>query len=132
MSVYSYNSNHKVITAIIIIGTIALFHFWGKEDAEEELFYDNGQVKFRGGKKNELNHGTWIWYYENGQKMLEGTFVEGKREDLWTQYDTSGAVIMTSMYQENKLHGEMIHYSVSGEPVSVVEYRADTIYKRHQ
>lgn len=130
MSMYSYNSNHKVITAVILVGCIAAFHFLRKEQTEEDLYYENGQVKFSGSRKNEVNHGTWTWYYENGQKMLQGRFEEGSREGIWTQYDTNGVVIMTSTYEYNQLEGEMIHYNSTGEPMTIVEYRADTIYRR--
>lgn len=129
MNVYNYNSNHKVITAIILIAGIAMFHFLRKEESESEKTYENGQVKYNGSKQNELNHGLWIWYFPNGSKMIEGRFNKGKREGLWKQYYSNGQIQMTSSYQENHLQGILTTYDSLGMILKSFEYRMDTIYK---
>lgn len=127
---YSYNSTHKIFTALLIIGVVTALHFMNKAEKESGNYYENGQVKITGEKRNELNHGKYIWYFENGKKMMEGYFEEGHREGLWTQYDMEGNVIMTSNYKNNHLEGELIRYSTNGAIIEQTEYRKDTIYKR--
>lgn len=130
MSIYSYNSNHKVITAILILVVISLLHFMTKEEGKDDIFFENGQVKAIGRKEKGVNQGTWTWYYPNGNKMMEGKFVDGKREGTWIQFDSDGHKSMTSEYQNNSLNGLLIEYDINGYPVRTFEYRQDTIYKR--
>lgn len=127
---YSYNSNHKIITAFIIIGIVTSLHFLSKMQNKNGNHYENGQIKVSGEKVNELNQGNWIWYYENGEKMMEGYFNEGKREGLWKQFDTEGKLIMTSNYKKNRLEGELIRFTSDGKIIEKTEYRQDTIYKK--
>lgn len=130
MGIYSYNSNHKIVTVVLIVSLIAFFHFKGKENRENERYFSNGQLKFTGSKEKDLNHGRWIWYYENGQKSIEGEFQNGNRQGIWKQYDSLGNLAMTSTYVNNKLNGVLIIYAMDGTIISQLEYREDTIYKR--
>lgn len=129
MSAYNYNSNHKVVTAFIILVGITMFHFLRKEEIENDKIYENGQIKFHGGKQNEINHGVWTWYFPNGSKMIEGKFDHGKREGIWKQFYSNGQIQMTSSYHENHLEGILTTYDTLGLPQKSFEYRMDTIYK---
>lgn len=108
---FKYNSNHKIITVIIVI-IWAVTHFIVNKNNDN--YYDNGQIKSRGSSINEKNSGKWLWYYENGFKKMEGEFVNGKREGKWTIWDKNGNKISESIYKNDKLNGLAIKFNVEG------------------
>jgi antitoxin component YwqK of YwqJK toxin-antitoxin module len=105
---FSYNSNHKVITALIFIAW-AIFNFVIREDSEFQ--YDNGQKKRTGAVKENKNNGLWTWYYDNGKKNMQGNFKNGKREGVWITWDTEGNKVIECEYSNDKLNGEYILWS---------------------
>lgn len=123
---YNYNSTHKVILVIIVIGW-AIFHFMSKED--QVLIYENGIPIRTGIIKNNQNEGAWIWYHNNGNKQLSGFFKKGKREGEWIIYDTLGNMIIKSSYTNNLLNGKQIYFSKEGKIVRINYFKDDKIIK---
>ncbi|MCB0473895.1 MAG: hypothetical protein KDC83_06160 [Flavobacteriales bacterium] len=122
MSIFSYNSNHKIITALLVVGW-AVFHFVGNKDAERT--FENGQVRSRGGTLNAKNHGLWIWYHTNGTKKMQGRFENGKRQGVWTSWNSKGIKILECTYIDDRLEGEYITWDNSGERQKTVVYKND-------
>ena len=90
---YSYNSNHKIITAVLIVGW-AIYQFSGRNT--DSMYFENGQVKRTGAQTNNLNEGIWTWFHPNGEVELKGNFHEGKRTGSWIRYDSLGRMVSTS------------------------------------
>lgn len=125
---YSYNSYHKVITGVIIVGW-AIFHF-SQRSTEDSPVYDNGQVICSGEKINSLNEGVWTWYFEDGSIQMKGNFSRGKRTGTWKTYSKDGNLISESNYENNKLNGPSFKYDEHGHTVSEVMYKNDVLVSR--
>ena len=120
MSVFSYNSYHKLITVFILI-IWSIIHFSNKEKFNN---YDNGQVRKIGHFVNGKNDGLWTWYYENGQKKMEGHFENGKRTGLWITYDFLGRKVIQSQYKNDQLNGEFIRWDSQGNILKNSYYKS--------
>ena len=83
MSVFRYDSYHKVIAGILVI-LVSATGFYLRD--REKPKFDNGQAKQIGNQVDGRNHGLWIWYFPNGKKKMQGTFVHGKREGIWITF----------------------------------------------
>ena len=124
---YSYNSSHKVIIALLIVAW-AVFQFSGR--SEESNYFKNGQIKRTGEQVMNLNEGTWVWYYPNGTVQLKGNFHEGKRNGEWKRYDSTGVLISSSNYAENRINGLYVEYDVEGNIIEEHIYKNDTLIKK--
>ena len=51
-------------------------------DGLVEEFYDNGQLKRRGNRKNGKENGFWETFYEYGQLSQRGSFKNEEQEGL--------------------------------------------------
>ena len=109
---FSYNSNHKVITALIFVAW-AIFNFVIRDDNKFE--YDNGQKKRVGTTQGNKNNGVWTWYYDNGGKNMQGKFRDGKREGKWITWDTEGNKIIECEYENDRLNGQYILWNKDQE-----------------
>ena len=106
MSVFNYNSYHKIITALILVGW-SIFQFSSKEEQQN---YSNGQTKKSGRFVSGKSHGAWIWYYENGQQKMKGYFDKGKRTGLWFTFAKNGDTLTHAQYSNDQLNGEFIRW----------------------
>lgn|SRR5690554_292016 len=125
---YSYNSTHKIITALAIVALV-VYHYSTRENPK--LTYSNGNPIRTGITENNLSEGLWIWYYENGKKQLSGNFHKGKREGEWLVYDTAGNVVLKSMYRNNLLNGEQISYDAHGNILQINYYENDKLVEKN-
>lgn len=126
MIMYSYNSSHKIILVIIIIGWV-IFHFISIED--QVLVHENGKPIRTGQTENNQNEGNWTWYHKNGFKQLSGSFKNGKREGEWIVYDTLGQMILKSQYVNNLLNGQQVAYDKNGKILELNYFKNDKILK---
>jgi len=127
VSIFRYNSNHKVITALIVVGWV-VYHFLSQDFDDNK--YNNGQIKRVGSLVNNRNHGTWTWYYDNGKKEMEGTFVEGQREGIWIVWNRNGIKLSEGEYHKDKLNGQFYKWNNSGELIDVYLYKDDLIVQK--
>ena len=127
MAPFRYNSYHKIIIGIVIIGW-AVFHFSG--DSLSGGRYSNGQIKRSGGFENGRNHGKWIWYYENGQRKMEGTFKYGKRNGIWITWDKNGNRLTQGNYEDDRLNGAFIRWDTKGNKVEHLIYKNDVLIEK--
>lgn len=126
MSIFRYNSKHKIIVGGLIIFWAA-YSFSGKRN--NDTYNKDGKLLQTGNFKEGKNHGKWIWFYENGNKKLEGAFNMGNREGEWISYDTNGDTLSKSNYINDKLNGSFVHYN-KGNPLDTSFYINDNELKR--
>lgn len=123
MSIFSYNSKHKLIIGILIIG-YAVYHFNGKRTTTK--YYESGKTLQSGNFKNGKNHGLWLWYYPSGKRKMEGNFNLGKREGKWFTYNTNGSKASESNYVSDKLNGDFLTFDGEGKLIQTISYIDDT------
>lgn len=123
---YSYNSYHKVLTVGIVF-LWAIFQFGGS--IEDDLVYDNDQIKRSGVLLNNLKQGTWTWYYSNGKTELTGKYEKGKRVGIWKNFNSNGVLTLERTYSANKLNGRYTKYNEDGS-ISHQEIYKDDIKQK--
>lgn len=125
MSLFSYNSRHKVIAGIIVIlASAAGFYL---RDSEKPS-YENGQSKQVGSQVDGRNHGMWVWYHPNGTKKMQGRFDHGKREGRWVTFDMNEDTLTVAQYHDDKLNGKFVEYK-NGLAGQAVHYANDAVVK---
>ena len=125
MSVFRYDSRHKVVVgAMVIITSATLFYL---RDHEKPSF-ENGQTKQVGNQVDGRNHGLWTWYYPNGKKKIQGSFEHGEREGVWVTYSETGDTIIKAMYHTDKLNGRYSVYSENRVQNTMV-YKEDKLVR---
>lgn len=122
MSVFRYDSRHKVFTLALVIIAAALGFYLNRR---EQPTFDNGQVKRTGSLLDGRNQGRWTWYYPNGRKKMEGDFQGGKRTGRWVTFAANGDTLTTSMYRNDRLNGPHTEYGPGGRPARVITYVDD-------
>lgn len=127
MSIFRYDSRHKITLGIIVIlASAAAFYL---RDHEKPSF-DNGQSKQVGSQMDGRNHGQWIWYHPNGNKKMQGTFNRGKREGLWLTFSPKGDTLTKAIYADDKLNGPYAAYGPDGKVLSVTSFSNDNVITR--
>jgi antitoxin component YwqK of YwqJK toxin-antitoxin module len=63
-----------------------------KADGPEVVYYDNGNVKYRGGYLDGEMHGPWEFFRRDGSTMRTGAFDRGKQVGIWRSYDRESIV----------------------------------------
>jgi len=121
MSIFRYNSRHKIIVGLLVM-FYAAYSFTGER--KPDVYDEKGNLKQTGNFKNGKNHGKWTWFYENGKKKMEGLFDNGSREGCWITFEVNGDTLNKSYYKNDKLNGLSIKYS-KNEPIDSVDYIND-------
>jgi len=124
MSIFKYNSKHKIITGIIVI-LWAVYSFSGGR--ETNIYGNKGELLQVGNIKDGKNHGKWIWYYENGNKKMEGVFNMGMREGEWLTYNQKGKIVSKSHYENDKLNGVSLTMDHDGNVIEKKVYENDEV-----
>ena len=122
MKIFSYNSKHKLIIGLLIIG-YAAYHFNGKRTTAN--YDDSGKILQSGDFNNGKNHGLWIWFYPNGKRKMEGNFNMGKREGAWLTFNVNGRIISESFYINDQLNGVFSIWDYNGNLVKKTNYLND-------
>ena len=55
-----------------------------------EMFYENGQLEFRGTYKDGKGEGFREVFYENGQLRIKGNLKDGELDGLWKWFHDNG------------------------------------------
>lgn len=127
MSVFRYNSNHKVIIGFLIV-IISAVGFYLRD--REKPKYENGQAKQVGSQVDGRNHGMWIWYFANGSKKIQGRFVHGKREGVWVTFSEHGDTLSKATYANDKLNGRYSVYDTQNKVVQILMYKDDRVIEK--
>jgi antitoxin component YwqK of YwqJK toxin-antitoxin module len=64
-----------------------------RPDGPEVVYYDNGNVKHRGGFLEGEMHGSWEFFRRDGSVMRTGSFERGVQVGIWRSYDRESIVI---------------------------------------
>jgi len=122
MPIYQYNSYHKLIVVMILIGW-SVYHFF--QQTEQTTNYPNGQIRKTGLTLNGKNHGKWVWYYPSGQVKMEGYFEHGKRIGQWHTYSIEGQKLTQSTYKDDQLNGQYIKWNENEKVLEKHYYQFD-------
>lgn len=63
-----------------------------KPDGPEVVYYDNGNVKQRGGYLDGEMHGPWEFFRRDGSTLRSGIFDRGRQVGTWRSYDRESIV----------------------------------------
>lgn len=122
MSLFRYNSRHKVITFAAVVIAAAVGYYMNQRQPPA---FENGQLKRTGSVVDGRNQGRWTWYFPNGHKKMEGDFDGGKRTGRWITYSPNGDTLTVSMYRHDKLNGPHTEFGADGQPTLVTIYADD-------
>jgi uncharacterized protein YdhG (YjbR/CyaY superfamily) len=61
-------------------------------------YYDDGQLKAVGPKKDGRLHGRWKWFRRDGTLMRTGQFSHGEQTGTWTTWDRDGNRVKRTTY----------------------------------
>lgn len=122
MSIFRYDSRHKVVTFFLVAAAAAIGYYLNQRG---QPTFDNGQVKRTGSVVNWRNQGRWTWYYPDGRKKMEGDFAGGKRTGRWITFDSNGDTLTVSMYRNDQLNGLHTDYGPDGRPTLSTNYVND-------
>ena len=122
MSLFRYNSRHKIITFVVVIIAAAVGYYLNQRALPT---FENGQPKRAGSLVDGRNQGHWSWYYPNGRMKMEGDFDGGKRTGRWITYSPNGDTLTVSFYRDDKLNGPHTEFGTDGRPAVVTTYAND-------
>ena len=77
------------------------------DNGKNALYYDNGQLKVEGNKKDGKENGYWKSYYENGKLEMEGNMQDDVKVGSWKFYYENGQLRSeTTLDNNGKRHGK--------------------------
>ena len=88
----------------------------------ETEYYETGQVKMEGGKKDGLREGEWTAYLPDGRVQSHGYFEKGKRTGAATVYWTNGNLREEGFYKEGHICGHWKWYDEQGILIREEDY----------
>jgi antitoxin component YwqK of YwqJK toxin-antitoxin module len=87
-------------------------------------YYDNGSLKAKGKKKNELKEGKWIFYFEDGKVFREIHFHNDIEEGEWKMWHANGALYLEQMKVHGESDGYWREYYEDGKIKEIGEYKS--------
>jgi len=69
------------------------------------VYFDNGQLWYNGSYINSLKHGDWVWYFSDGQLYYKGSYINGERHGDWERYYYDGKLRYKGSYINGKKIG---------------------------
>ena len=89
-------------------------------------WYPNGQVRFTGHFKNDVQDGNFVWYYETGQKQAEGSFANDQRQALWVWWHENGMRASVGKYAQGSPVGNWQWWMANGQLSRSQQFEAET------
>ena len=80
-----------------------------------EVYYENGQLSYKGNYRNGKPHGLRESYYENGQLSYIANLKDGKLYGPRERYYENGQLIYKENYKDGKRHGLRESYYENGK-----------------
>mgnify|MGYP000601484390 CR=1 FL=1 len=90
---------------------------------EYKEYYNNGNTKVIGTKKNNLETGNWKYYFENGKISKTGNYLEGKLHGEWKYYHENGLLRIIGKYINGKDTGLWKYYHENGALRTIGNYK---------
>ncbi len=122
--------------------TKSIFNYLnGEKNGNFELYYETGEVSYKGYCEKNIAKGIYKMYYRNGNLQQEGNIINGKENGEVKIYFESGElhqkirfskgikngkfiefyknkkISKKTTYLDDKIHGELLFYSENGELV---------------
>ena len=74
----------------------------GKKDGPWVMYFDSGQLEYKGTYNNGKKEGPWVSYWDNGQLLSKGTYKNGKKEGPWVSFWSDGRLNQKGTYKNGK------------------------------
>jgi len=78
------------------LNLINLFNAKGKRHGYWEVYYDNGNLWYKGNYVDGKEHGYWELYHSNGNLCFKGNYV------YWEEYHSNGNLRVKGFYDMGK------------------------------
>ena len=86
-----------------------------KVKVEEEKYYENGKLEYKGGyDKDKRRNGRWEYYFNNGKLWSIGEYEYGKMEGKKEVYWPDGQIRYKGQFSNNKKSGHWVFYNADG------------------
>ena len=85
---------------------------------QESYYYDSGQLKEEGHRKENQKNGPWLAYYESGDVSYTGSYNSGQKTGLWKYFFSNSRLESSGHYLNGQKTGEWIQYYPEG-PIAV-------------
>ena len=79
------------------------------------LWYENGQIKFKGNFKDGKRDGKFTWWYENGQINSEQNYKDGKWDGKFTEWYENGKKKSEHNWKDNIPDGDWTSWFENGQ-----------------
>jgi antitoxin component YwqK of YwqJK toxin-antitoxin module len=79
----------------------------GQEEGIWEVFYEDGNIKYRTPFKGGKEDGIAEWFYPNGNIRMRIPFKEGKEDGIEELFDKQGNITETYLWKDGKLIEEL-------------------------
>ena len=89
---------------------------------EYKEYYDSGELKIFGAKKNDQNAGEWKYYFEDGVISKIGKYENGNITGEWKYYYNNGTLRIIGKYKDGKDIGEWKYYHENGTLRAIGNY----------
>jgi Uncharacterized protein conserved in bacteria len=92
----------------------------------EQMYYENGKIRYKGSCLNTEKNGTWKYYYENGRKFAQCDFTNSKAGKKWTLLSTDGNKFVDS---KDSIAEIVFYYDGCPAAIRVIQQKKETLYK---
>ncbi|SFF62459.1 toxin-antitoxin system YwqK family antitoxin [Thermoflexibacter ruber] len=94
--------------------------------SQEEYYYEyheNGKVKCKIKRINQIANGEAIWYHPNGNIATKATMVNDKIEGVSYHYSEDGKLISIDSVRNGKAHGKILTFYPNGNTKSLGSFK---------
>ncbi|OUW60378.1 MAG: hypothetical protein CBD58_04745 [bacterium TMED198] len=121
-SSFNYSSDGQIVEYKSFSDSVLVGHWIPsyKNIIIEEEFFNNGQVRSTGNKKNGTQHGAWHYFNRNGQKVSQRYFENGKKSWNWFIFNQDSFIVES--YDYIKDTGLWIQFYKNGQIKSSASY----------
>jgi len=84
---------------------ITLLNANDEKHGEWIVYWNNGQLHYKGEYINGKHHGDWVWYHINGQLYSKGEYINGEQHGDCVMYFSDGQLRFKGSYNNGKRVG---------------------------